>query len=127
VRPERTSFEVGDVMNLRPGLDNFERVHAANLLCRLPDPQRLIERLPTLVKPGGQLVLATPCTWLAEFTPPERWPQGSTFDWLRSFLAPHFRLRHLADEPFLIRETARKYQWTVSQVSVWDRRVGKDS
>jgi hypothetical protein len=27
----------------------------------------------------------------------------------------------VADEPFLIRETARKFQWTVSMVTKWKR------
>jgi hypothetical protein len=27
-----------------------------------------------------------------------------------------------ADEPFLIRETARKFQWTRSMLTVWRRR-----
>ena len=78
----RLAFLQGDAMDLPADLGAFDRVHAANLLCRLPEPQRLLERLPALVKPGGELVLATPCTWLEEFTPPENWPPGGTFDWL---------------------------------------------
>ncbi len=65
--------------------------------------------------------IATPCTWLAEFTPPENWPAAGTFEWLQSTLAPAFSLSLLADEPFLIRETARKFQWTTSLVTVWRR------
>ena len=106
-------------MNLPSDIGEFDRVHAANLLCRLPEPKRLIERLPELVKAGGELVLATPCTWLEEFTPPENWPPNGTFEWLKSSLAGHFSLIHQADEPFLIRETARKFQWTRSLVTVW--------
>jgi SAM-dependent methyltransferase len=101
----------------------FDRVHAANLLCRLPEPQLLLERLPALVKPGGELVLATPCTWLEEFTPPENWPPGGTFEWLNETLTPDFSLIRQAEEPFLIRETARKFQWTSSLVTVWRRAV----
>lgn len=118
----RIRFETGDAMNLRADLGSFDRVHAANLLCRLPEPQRLLDRLPSLVKPGGELVLATPCTWLAEFTPPENWPAGSTFDWLKQNLSAHFEFIRQADEPFLIRETARKFQFTFSLVTVWRRR-----
>ena len=117
----KVSFETGDAMHLRPDLGTFDRVHAANLLCRLPEPNRLLARLPDLVKPGAELVLATPCTWLAEFTPPENWPPARTFDWLQSKLTPAFSLELLTDEPFLIRETARKFQWTTSQVTVWRR------
>lgn len=114
-------FFQGDAMDLPADLGSFERVHAANLLCRLSQPRLLLDRLPDLVRPGGELVLATPCTWLEEFTPPENWPDKSTFDWLYDSLAAHFELVRRADEPFLIRETARKFQWTTSLVTVWQR------
>lgn len=114
-------FLQGDAMNLPADLGGFDRVHAANLLCRLPDPKRLLDRLPLLVKPGGELVLATPCTWLEEFTPPENWPPAATFDWLMETLTPAFSLACKAEEPFLIRETARKFQWSTSLVTVWRR------
>jgi hypothetical protein len=73
------------------------------------------------VNPAGELVLATPCTWLGEFTPPENWPEGSTLDWLKRHLGADFELLRVADEPFLIRETARKFQWTASMVTTWRR------
>lgn len=120
---DRARFHQGDAMRLPAEIGAYDRVHAANLLCRLPRPQLLLERLPSLVEPGGELVLATPCTWLEDFTPHENWPPGATFDWLKSFLEPDFQLLRSSEEPFLIRETARKFQWTLSQVSVW-RRAG---
>jgi putative 4-mercaptohistidine N1-methyltranferase len=119
--PERITFEQGDARHLRDDLGSFERVLAANLLCRLSEPQRLLDRLPELVAPGGELILTTPCTWLEEFTPPERWPQGSTREWLIEQLAGPFELVAQHDEPFLIRETARKYQWTVALLTKWKR------
>ncbi len=114
-------FLQGDAMHLPDDLGDFDRVHAANLICRLPEPQRLLDRLPELVRPGGELVIATPCTWLGEFTPPENWPDNGTLPWLEDALQPHFRLVRQAEEPFLIRETARKFQWTSSLVTVWQR------
>ena len=114
-------FLQGDAMDLPEELGSFDRVHAANLLCRLPEPKRLLERLPSLVKPGGELVLATPCTWLEEFTPLENWPVGGNFEWLEQMLTPAFSLQRRAEESFLIRETARKFQWTTSLVTVWRR------
>jgi putative 4-mercaptohistidine N1-methyltranferase len=119
----RILFEQGDAMHLRGDLRSFEVVHAANLLCRLSDPQRLLDRLPSLVKPGGQLLLTTPCTWLEEFTPPQNWPLGSTFDWLSRQLTPHFELALRKDMPFLIREHARKYQWSVALGMRWLRKA----
>lgn len=116
-------FQQGDAMHLPDDLGSFDRVHAANLLCRLPTPQLLLDRLPLLVVPGGELVLATPCTWLREFTPTENWPAGSTFEWLSENLTNHFELIHQTEEPFLIRETARKFQWTHSMLTVWKRKT----
>lgn len=120
-RPGNCRFLRGDAMHLPDDLGAFDRVHAANLICRLPEPEKLLRRLPDLVNPGGQLLLATPCTWLDEFTPPDCQPSGDTFDWLQGQLTPAFQLIKRADEPFLIRETARKFQWTVSLVTLWER------
>jgi putative 4-mercaptohistidine N1-methyltranferase len=116
------TFEQGDAMHLRDGLGEFDIVHAANLLCRLTDPLLLLDRLPSLVKSGGQLLLTTPCTWLAEFTPEDKWPQGSTLDWLQKQLGKDFTLEAQKDLPFLIREHARKFQWSVALGTRWVRR-----
>lgn len=118
---QSVTFRQGDAMNLPADMGPFDRVHAANLLCRLPEPQRLLDRLPSLVVPGGELLLATPCTWLREFTPPENWPPGDTFGWLLTRLQPSFSLVCRHEEPFLIRETARKFQWTTALVTLWRR------
>ena len=117
----RCTFEQGDALNLRGDLGTFDRVHAANLLCRLNRPVELLKKLPSLVRPGGELVLATPCTWLGEFTPPGQWPVGSTAEWLTENLQNHFSLVKSTHEPFLIRETARKFQWSSSLVTVWEK------
>ncbi len=117
------SFEQGDAMNLRPDIGQFDRVHAANLLCRLPNPNLLLERLPELIKPNGELLLATPCTWLEEFTKKEYFPESTTLEWLKQSLSNDFELIKQTDEPFLIREHARKYQWTVSMLTLWRRKA----
>lgn len=118
----RVSFEKGDAMDLRADLGTFDLVHAANLLCRLPAPEKLLSRLPALVHSGGQLLLATPCTWLTEFTPRENWPASSTRDWLVAKLSNHFTLDLQIDMPFLIREHARKFQWSVALGTRWVRK-----
>ena len=121
VFPDRVSFFQGDAMDLPSDIGTFDRVHAANLLCRLREPVKLLDRLRSLVNHGGQLVLATPCTWLEEFTPPANWPSEGTLTWLESHLGSAFKLLKEKDEPFLIRETARKFQWTRSMLTVWER------
>ena len=125
IRRENISFETGDAMELRDDLGEFDIVLAANLLCRLPDPAKFLVRLPRLVKPGGRLVITTPCTWMEEFTPRANWlcsENSTTLDGLHHHLAPHFDLVKTLDLPFLIREHARKFQWTVAQASVWTRK-----
>ena len=123
----RVSFEVGDAMSLRSELGAFDVVLAANLVCRLPEPMRFLERLPDLVAPGGQLLLATPFSWLTEFTPPSNWLGGKpgcppSHEVLASVLAPDFDLEFEKDIPFLIREHARKFQYGISLGTRWRRR-----
>jgi putative 4-mercaptohistidine N1-methyltranferase len=126
VDASRVAFEVGDAMHLRDDLGSFDVVLAANLLCRLPDPRVFLARVPQLVKPGGQLLLTTPFTWLAEYTPREHWIGGrgdvSCADALKELLSPHFELCFEKDLPFLIREHARKYQWSVAWGTRWIRK-----
>ena len=123
---ERVRFETGDAMDLRNDLGAFDVVLAANLLCRLPDPRVFLARTPSLVKPGGQLLLTTPFTWLEDFTPRDKWIGGvadsESADELARLLEPHFELKLSKDLPFLIREHARKYQWSVAWGTRWVRR-----
>lgn len=125
--PERVTFERGDAMNLRSNLGSFSLVFAANLICRLTDPRKFLQRLPGLVEPGGYLILCTPWTWLESFTPEDHWLGGKegggrSFDALVDFLDPDFELETTRDLPFLIREHERKFQWSVSQGARWKRR-----
>lgn len=127
--PDRVRFEVGDAGNLRTDLGSFQVVVAANLLCRLPQPRDLLDRFADLVSPGGQLLLTSPYTWMAEFTPKENWLGGfqregqpvRTLDTLKEVLDGPFRLASVDEVPFMIREHSRKFQWTVAQASRWVR------
>jgi putative 4-mercaptohistidine N1-methyltranferase len=121
----RVAFETGDALNLREDLGAFEVVLAANLLCRLREPALFLKRLAELVKPGGQLIITTPGTWMEEFTPRENWLSDethTTLEGLQQRLAADFELVSARDLPFLIREHARKFQLTVAQASLWRRR-----
>ena len=120
--PDRVSYETGDAMDLRDDLGAFDLVHAANLLCRLPEPRRFLDRLPSLVKPGGHLVLATPATWMEAYTPRENQPGDTTLAYLHDHLDRTFEFLSATELPFLIREHQRKLQLSTSQTSVWRRR-----
>lgn len=128
-RPEKVEFEVGDACQLRPDLGSYDIVLAANLLCRLPEPASLLSRFSELVKPGGQLVITSPYTWMEEYTPKSKWLGGfhrdgeaiRSLDTLKAALNANFDCQEVVDMPFLIREHSRKFQWSVAQASVWRR------
>jgi putative 4-mercaptohistidine N1-methyltranferase len=125
----RVRFECGDAHRLGADLGVFDVVLLANLVDRLREPRRCLDQLPGLVKPGGQLVITSPYTWLPEFTPRENWLGGfvragravRTLDSLQEILAPAFNLSFRKDLPFLIREHARKFQWSVAEATGWIR------
>jgi len=124
VNRTRVRFEQGDATFLRESLGPFDVVLMANLIDRLPCPTKCLEQLPNLLPAGGQLIIATPCTWLEEYTPKTEWLGGSqaqTLDALREILSPEFILDAERNLPFLIREHARKYQWSVAQTTRWIR------
>lgn len=130
IETERIVFRTGDAMNLPEDARGFDVVLMANLIDRLSDPRRCLARMPSLVKPGGQLIISSPYTWLAEYTPPEHWLGGfsregeivQTRAAMEKLLELDFECVFVKDLPFLIREHARKFQWSVAEASVWRRR-----
>ena len=132
IEVERVSFQQGDACALDSKLSSFDVVHMANLIDRLPDPMLCLQRLPALVKPGGQLLITSPFTWLEEYTPTEKWLGGrtdmsaaplGTEAALCEILAPDFTLDFRTDLPFVIREHARKYQWSMAFGGRWIRHL----
>lgn len=120
----RVSFEQGDAQFIREDIGDFDLVIACNLICRLPEPMRLLERLPQLIRPGGQLFITTPFTWLEEYTPSDNWlgdGAQDSFAGLTDALGDSFQLDLKWDMPFLIREHARKFQYSIAQASRWTR------
>lgn len=126
----RVKFEQGDAQALRADLGMFDVVLMANLVDRLREPRRCLDSLPALVRSGGQLILTTPCTWLEDYTARPQWLGGfeengrpvRTLETLQAVLEPHFTLDRALDLPFLIREHARKFQWSVALATTWVRR-----
>jgi len=126
----RVSFERGNAMDLRDDLGSFDVVLMANLLDRLANPRSCLEQMAGLLKRGGQLIIASPYTWLREFTDRDNWLGGfehngtrvKTLDALKDLLSPHFKLSFCKDLPFLIREHARKFQLGISEASAWVRK-----
>ena len=63
-KPKKVRFQVGDAMTLSDDIGQFDVIHAANLICRLPEPKKLLNRFPSLLNTGGLLIITTPCTCL---------------------------------------------------------------
>jgi putative 4-mercaptohistidine N1-methyltranferase len=127
---ERVDFIRADAMALPEDLAGYDLIFAGNLIDRLPSPGRFLSSIHLRLNPGGLLVLTSPYTWLPEFTPRGEWLGGFsvngkdvfTLDGLKKVLAPDFRLAAAPlDVPFVIRETARKYQHSIAQMTVWER------
>lgn len=114
-------FEVGDAMDIsrlvRAG-KGFDIVAGINLLCRLPSPRKFLRQLSSVVKPGGQLLLASPFSWLENFTPKKDWMEPEA---VIEALRPEFKLARRRDVPFLIREHRRKFQLVISDVMTFRR------
>jgi putative 4-mercaptohistidine N1-methyltranferase len=121
---DNVRFARGDACNLPDDLGAFDLVLMANLIDRLPDPAKCLARLPDLVSEEGWLVITSPYTWLEEYTPRDKWLGGgtNTLTALREDLSPHFAPYKVFDLPFLIREHRRKFQWSIAEVSLWQRR-----
>ncbi len=126
----RVSFFQGDACNLKPVFTGYDLILAANLIDRLYSPVKFLGTVHERLNMGGILLIASPYTWLEEHTRREEWIGGfkknaenfTTLEGLKELLAGHFRLLQAPlDVPFVIRETRRKFQHSVSEVTLWER------
>ena len=104
---------------------------ATNLIDRLYQPKLFLSTIHDRINDDGILVLTSPYTWKEEYTQKKFWIGGyvdekgkkvSTLEGLKDILENNFELIATEDVPFVIRETARKFQHTISQMSVWRKR-----
>lgn len=125
------SFMQQDACNLKSQYSGYDLVIAANLIDRLVEPGKFLNDIAHRINGGGILVIASPYTWLETFTKKENWLGGykedgepvKTLDGLRRALESNFVLKGAPQEvPFVIRETARKHQHTVSEVTIWEKK-----
>lgn len=129
-RPETLRFQQGDAMNLSPELGSFDFVLMANLVDRLPDPATCLESIAFFVNSGGLLAITSPFTWLEEYTAPDKWLGGfshegkpvRSFETIQKILSPNFEELETLNLPFLIREHARKNQYSIAHASIWRRK-----
>ncbi len=128
----RVHFVEGDACALASDLPleadgRYDAVLMANLLCRLSDPEACLRQFvqsERWLASGGILVIASPNTWSTQYTPEGRFLDGMASEDTISRLATMlegFELLHEEDYPFMIREHRRKYEYIVSQITVWKK------
>ena len=127
----KIAFMQGDACNLVPKYSDYDLVFAGNLLDRLYDPQRFLEEIQTRINDGGLLALVSPYTWCEDHTPREKWLGGfkagtgesfTTREGIRTIMEPNFKMvGDPVDIPFLMRETSRKFQHGVSELTIWEK------
>ena len=129
----KCEFYQQDATNLKAIFTGYDMVVAANLIDRLYDPKKFLMDIHKRLNPGGLLLLTSPYTWLEEFTAKAHWLGGykdeqtgenvTTLEGLHAVLDAEFeRVQAPIDLPFVIRETHRKFQHSVSQVTLWKKR-----
>ena len=128
---DKVSFWQGDACNLKANFNSYDLIMATNLIDRLYQPKLFLDTVDKRLNDDGILVITSPYTWQESSTKKEFWLGGykdeddkaiNTIDTLKDILSANFELIELQDLEFVIKETARKYQHTISQVSVWRKK-----
>ncbi len=126
----KVSFWQADACNLKPIYKDFDLIFGGNLIDRLYDPKKFLDSLASRMNEGGILILTSPYTWQEESTPKEKWVGGykrdgenvTTLDGLKEILGNDFEFIDTKDVPFVIQETARKHQYTIAHMTIWQKK-----
>jgi len=133
IERKRVQFYQGDASRLSetPKIKKngpYDAILLSNLLCRLSQPKKCLQQFSEsndYLSIGGVLVIASPNTWLEKFTPKSDFLDGESSEATLSHLASqltNFDLLQAEDLPFTIREHRRKYEFIISQISVWRKK-----
>ena len=127
-------FMQQDACNLKPRFTGYDMVVAVNLLDRLYEPAKFLNGLADRINDNGFLLLASPYTWQEEHTQKSFWLGGykdektgenvTTLEGIHAILDKDFeRVTEPFDIPFVIRETERKFQHTLSEFTLWKKKA----
>jgi len=124
---QKVQFWQGDACNLKPHFSGYDLIVAANLIDRLYDPHKFLIDMCDRINDDGILLIASPYSWDESFTAKEKWIGGKDgiepFDAISQILSMYFTIvMEPLDVEFVMRESARKYQHTISQVSAWKKK-----
>ncbi|MBU2976830.1 5-histidylcysteine sulfoxide synthase [Alteromonas sp. C1M14] len=128
---DKVHFSQGDACNLKPQFTGYDCILMSNLVDRVYEPAKLLASIKARLNVGGVLIIGSPFTWLEEYTEKAHWLGGikdengetlTSTDALERTLGRDFvRLEQPTDIPFVIRETKRKFQHTLSEFNVFER------
>ena len=128
---DKVSFWQGDACNLKPSCNGYDLILATNLIDRLYNPRLFLDTVDERMNKDAILVITSPYTWQESSTKKELWLGGyqdennqdiKTIDSLQNVLGAKFERIHVQDLEFVIKETARKYQHTIAELSVWKKK-----
>jgi putative 4-mercaptohistidine N1-methyltranferase len=129
---DKVHFAQGDACNLKPQFTGYDLIFMGNLLDRVYSPKKVLNDVTARLNAGGLLVIASPFTWLEEYTERSEWLGGykdengetlTSTEALEATLKESFeRVGTPTEIPFVIRETKRKYQHTLSEFNVFKKR-----
>lgn len=123
-------FEVGDANALRVRDEPFDAVVLSNVLDRVAQPAACLEQFSAsagILRTGGLMMVACPWSWYPEYSHPNEWLGSAATgvaseDALKSLLDGSFELVDEVDEPGVLRQNPREYDYFESHVTVWRKR-----
>ena len=127
VKTERIKFVVGDALNVDPALGTFDGLLAANLVCRVPEPEKLIRSFAKLVNKDGVVLICSPYSWWEEATDKSKWLGGKvggsrSEEIANGIMKENFELVSETSQPWLIRDHCRRFQLGMGHVTIWRRK-----
>ncbi len=129
---DKVHFAQGDACNLKPQFTGYDLIFMGNLIDRVYSPRKVLSDISERLNEGGLLIIASPFTWLEDYTERSEWLGGykdengetlSSTQALENALSAQFsRVNAPVEIPFVIRETKRKYQHTLSEFNVFRKK-----
>jgi len=105
----------------------FDLIVGCNLIDRLSTPKKWILQSKEMLSANGVLIIASPYTWMKEYTPEESWVGGFkkdgenfyTVDGLQLLLGPELVLKEEERVPFVIPDADGTFQYTYSNCTIF--------
>ncbi|MEV6602289.1 methyltransferase domain-containing protein [Actinoplanes sp. NPDC051346] len=123
----RVRFEIGDADRLSEPDGSFDAVLLSNVLDRVRQPSACLKQFTAsdrILRRGGLIMVACPWSWYAEYSDPRVWlGSAATGDpsenALKALLQNDLELLLETDEPGVLRQNPREYDYFESHVTVW--------